>query len=66
MRALWVLSRLRVLDVVRSRSATFAFLGLPVLILLVLASVFSGGHPFEVRRVTVVQAPGEPAVGRAK
>ena len=60
MRALWVLSRLRVLDVLRSRSATFAFLGLPVLILLVLAAVFGSGHPFEVRRVTVVHAPGEP------
>lgn len=59
MKALWVLARLRVLDVVRSRSATFAFLGLPVLILLVLASVFGGGHPFEVRRVTVTQAAGE-------
>jgi ABC-2 type transport system permease protein len=58
-RALWVLARLRVLDVVRSRTATFAFLGLPVLILLVLASVFGGGHPFEVRRVSVVQARGE-------
>lgn len=61
MRALWVLARLRVLDVVRSRSATFAFLGLPLLILLVLALVFGGGHPFEVRRVTVVQASGELA-----
>lgn len=59
MRALWVLSRLRVLDVLRSRSATFAFLGLPVLILLVLAAVFGGGHPFEVRRITVVRAAGE-------
>jgi len=58
-RALWVLARLRVLDVVRSRSATFAFLGLPVLILLVLAAVFGSGHPFEVRRVTVVQGAGE-------
>jgi ABC-2 type transport system permease protein len=60
-RAFWVLARLRVLDVVRSRTATFAFLGLPVLILLVLAAVFGGGHPFEVRRITVVQAPGELA-----
>ncbi len=59
MRVLWVLARLRVLDVVRSRTATFAFLGLPVLILLVLAAVFGAGHPFEVRRVTMVQAPGE-------
>jgi len=60
LRALWVLSRLRLLDVLRSRSATFAFLGLPVLILLVLAAVFGSGHPFEVRRVTVVHALGEP------
>lgn len=60
MRALWVLSRLRVLDVLRSRSATFAFLGLPVLILLVLAAVFGSGHPFEVRRVTVVHPLGIP------
>jgi len=58
-RALWVLARLRVLDVLRSRSATLAFLGLPLLILLVLALVFGGGHPFEVRRVTVVQEAGE-------
>jgi ABC-type multidrug transport system permease subunit len=64
LKALWVLSRLRVVDVVRSRSATFAFLGLPVLILLVLAAVFSGGHPFEVRRISVVQAQGDlDAVG---
>ena len=59
MKALWVLARLRVLDVLRSRSATFAFLGLPVLILLVLAVVFGSGQPFEVRRVSFVQAPGE-------
>jgi ABC-2 type transport system permease protein len=59
MRALWILARLRVLDVVRSRSATLAFLGLPLLILLVLAAVFGSGHPFEVRRVTLVQPAGE-------
>jgi len=65
-RTLWLLARLRVLDVLRSRSATFAFLGLPLLILLVLALVFGSGHPFEVRRVTVVQASGEltAAAGR--
>jgi ABC-2 type transport system permease protein len=59
MKALLSLARLRVLDVLRSRSATFAFLGLPLLILLVLAAVFGSGHPFELRRITVVQTRGE-------
>jgi ABC-type multidrug transport system permease subunit len=60
-RTLWLLARLRVLDVLRSRTASFAFLGLPLLILLVLSWVFGSGHPFEVRRITVVQASGELA-----
>jgi ABC-2 type transport system permease protein len=54
--AFWALARLRVNDVLRSGSATFAFLGLPVVILVVLSLVFVNGHPFEERRLTLVGA----------
>ncbi len=58
MRAFWVLARMRIFDVVRSRGATFVFLGLPLVLLLVLAAVFAEGHPFERKTVTVVRSAG--------
>jgi ABC-type multidrug transport system permease subunit len=54
LRALWALARLRVFDVLRSLSASLAFLGLPVVILLVLAVVFAKGQPFEERSLSLV------------
>ncbi len=54
MKALWALARLRIFDVLRSLSASLAFLGLPVIILLVLTLVFAKGHPFEERSLTLV------------
>lgn len=54
MRALWLLSRMRVLDVVRSRSSAIAFFGVPLAMLLMLALVFGHGHPFERRSVSLV------------
>jgi ABC-2 type transport system permease protein len=60
-RALLVLLRLRLLEVVRSRSTTFFFLGMPLCLLLVLAGVFARGHPFEEERVVVVAGSFSPA-----
>ncbi len=65
MRAFWVLARMRLFDVLRSRGATFVFLGLPLVLLLVLAAVFADGHPFEKKTVTVVRASSAaPLVAR--
>jgi ABC-2 type transport system permease protein len=55
-RAFWVLARMRLFDVLRSRGATFVFLGLPLVLLLVLAAVFAEGHPFERKTVAVVRS----------
>jgi ABC-type multidrug transport system permease subunit len=49
---------MRLFDVLRSRGTTFIFLGLPLVLLLVLAVVFAEGHPFERKTVTVVRAAG--------
>ncbi|HXK20396.1 MAG TPA: ABC transporter permease [Polyangiaceae bacterium] len=65
MKAFLALARLRVFDVVRSRSATLAFLGLPLVILLVLVLVFANGHPFETRRLTLVEKAGQLASARS-
>jgi ABC-type multidrug transport system permease subunit len=65
LKAFLALARLRVFDVVRSRSATLAFLGLPVVILLVLVLVFANGHPFEARRLTLVEKAGQLADARS-
>ncbi|MGC4086945.1 MAG: ABC transporter permease [Polyangiaceae bacterium] len=59
MRALWVLARMRVLDVTRSTGGMLAFFGLPLLILAMLALVFAHGHPFETKTVCVVATPAE-------
>ncbi len=58
MRTFLLLARMRVLDVLRSRAATLLFLGLPLVVLLVLALVFAHGHPFERRVLQVVGNPG--------
>ncbi|MFZ5893675.1 MAG: ABC transporter permease [Myxococcota bacterium] len=51
MKALWLLARLRILDVTRSLPGSLAFFGLPLAILLLLSLVFANGHPFERRSV---------------
>jgi ABC-type polysaccharide/polyol phosphate export permease len=61
MRALWLLTRMRVLDVLRSASSAILFLGLPLLLLLLTAIVFADGHPFERRTVVVVGSPFDAA-----
>lgn len=53
-RALLVLTRLRLLDVLRNRSSIGFLLGFPLVLLLVIGLVFSGGHPFERRALLVV------------
>lgn len=58
MKALWLLTRMRILDVTRSRSSAVSFFGVPLAILLMLALVFGHGHPFERRSVSLV---GDPA-----
>jgi ABC-type polysaccharide/polyol phosphate export permease len=56
MRALYLLTRMRVLDVMRSAPSVGLFFGLPILLLCLTAIVFANGHPFE-RRTIVVAAP---------
>jgi ABC-2 type transport system permease protein len=55
LRVFWQISRLRMLDVLRSPSASLVFLGLPLVLLLVLALVFGNGQPFE--RKTLALSP---------
>jgi ABC-2 type transport system permease protein len=57
-RAFLVLARLRLLDVLRSKSSIgFSFL-FPVLLVMVIGLVFLRGHPFEQRYVAVVASAG--------
>lgn len=56
-----MLVRLRLLEVTRRPIAGFFILVLPVILLLVVGGVFSGGHPFERRRVAVVASDAEAA-----
>jgi ABC-type polysaccharide/polyol phosphate export permease len=54
--ALWILTRVRIAEVFRSRSTAFFMLALPVLLLAVMCGVFAHGHPFERQRVALVGA----------
>jgi ABC-type multidrug transport system permease subunit len=54
MNAFLVLLRIRLLDVLRSRSSTGFVLLFPVVLLAVLGLVFMHGHPFERRYVAIV------------
>lgn len=54
MNAFLVLLRIRLLDVLRSRSSTGFILLFPVMLLGVLGLVFMHGHPFERRYVAIV------------
>ncbi|MDB4986656.1 MAG: type transporter [Myxococcaceae bacterium] len=53
MSAFWVLTRLRLAEVLRSRSSTAFMLGFPLILLLVVGAVFQRGHPFERRHVAL-------------
>jgi ABC-2 type transport system permease protein len=53
MSAFWVLTRLRLAEVLRSRSSTAFMLAFPLLLLLVVGGVFHNGHPFERRHVAL-------------
>lgn len=55
MKAFLVLFRIRLLDVLRSRSSTGFVLLFPVVLLAVLGLVFMNGHPFERRYVAIVE-----------
>ncbi len=55
MNAFLVLFRIRLLDVLRSRSSTGFVLLFPVALLIVMGLVFMNGHPFERRYVAVVE-----------
>lgn len=60
MKALFVLVRLRVYDVLRNRSSAAFVLLFPVILTLVVGFVFMHGHPFEKRYVAVVGAEDAP------
>jgi ABC-type polysaccharide/polyol phosphate export permease len=52
--AFWSLARLRLLDVLRSRSSAGFVLVFPVVLLVIVGFVFREGHPFERRTILVV------------
>lgn len=54
MRAFFLLTRMRVLDVLRKRSSAAFFLAFPLILLVIVGFVFADGHPFERRVVLVV------------
>lgn len=54
MRALWVLVLMRLRDVARSKSGVFFYVMLPLLLLAVVGVSFWNGHPFEKKRVVVL------------
>ena len=54
MKALWLLTRQRVFDVLRSKSSVGFVVAFPVVLLLVVGVIFMRGHPFEQSRVAVV------------
>ncbi|WP_428268326.1 ABC transporter permease [Haliangium sp.] len=56
MKAFLVLTRLRLLDVLRSPSSTGFMLLFPVGLMLMTGLVFMNGHPFEQRVVVIVEA----------
>jgi ABC-type polysaccharide/polyol phosphate export permease len=60
MRALYLLTRMRLLDVLRTATSAGLFFGLPVVLLVLTAIVFANGHPFE-RRTIVIAAPAATA-----
>jgi|GEM_PF-2197905 len=55
MKAFLILFRVRLLDVLRSRSSTAFVLLFPLVLLAVLGLVFMHGHPFERRYVAIVE-----------
>jgi ABC-type multidrug transport system permease subunit len=58
-RAFLVLTRQRLNDVLRKRSATAFVVLFPVVLMLVVGFLFMNGHPFELRKVAVVgEGPG--------
>ncbi len=65
MRAFFVLFRLRTLDVMRGGTTFTLFMTLPLVLLAVIAIVFSNGHPFERKEVLVVTLEGGAADARA-
>lgn len=58
MRAFLLLTRMRVLDVMRKRSSAAFFMLLPLALLGVVGLVFANGHPFERRHVALVDLAG--------
>jgi ABC-2 type transport system permease protein len=61
MRALRILTKIRILETVRQPVSAFWFFALPIVIFGVLAFVFQNGHPFEKRRVVLVGGDEESA-----
>jgi ABC-type polysaccharide/polyol phosphate export permease len=59
MRALLVLTRIRLAEVLRKKGSAFWFFALPLILVGLVALVFQKGHPFERRHVVVVGS--EPA-----
>lgn len=61
MKAFLVLTRLRLLDTVRSRSSAGFVLFFPIALMVGLGFVFMNGHPFELRTLAVVGDTATPS-----
>jgi ABC-type polysaccharide/polyol phosphate export permease len=62
MKPLLLLVRLRLLEIFRDRSTGLFFLGLPLLFFGLVGVIFAHGHPFERRRLAIVDAAAAPEV----
>jgi ABC-2 type transport system permease protein len=65
MRALLLLTRMRLLDVLRNRASSAFILVFPVVLLVITGLVFLEGHPFERRALAVVGTDEDVARARA-
>ncbi|MGE0489178.1 MAG: ABC transporter permease [Vulcanimicrobiota bacterium] len=60
MRAFWLLTRLRMAEIVRVPSTMVFFFVMPAVMLLVTAALFAGGQPYSLCRVGLVGDTGGP------
>ena len=66
MRALWILGRIRLLDTLRSRSSAAFVFAFPIGLIVIVGLVFAQGHPFEYRRIIIVEPASDVPARRGQ
>ncbi|MSP63366.1 MAG: ABC transporter permease [Myxococcales bacterium] len=61
MKALWLLARLRLKEMIHSPATAALYLGMPLALLVIVATVFADGHPFERKTLAVVGRAAAPS-----